>query len=296
MPHLKLNSIQNSLPKENPKLLIALFGMVVSLFSRRTFGLVLTLTFLFSIAFSNSAFCQQGVSQKKMVIVPKGSFEPFFKNKDNSLKKVASFKMDESAVTNAEYLIFVKENPAWRKSKVNRLFADKNYLNHWESDLVIGKNNEQIFNSPVVNVSWFAAQAYAKWAKKRLPTVAEWEYAGLGKPKNLKNQSLTDYILDWYRRPNPKVLPNVKSTFQNQYGIYDMHGLIWEWTFDFNSFISSGDSRGGNADELKAFCAAGAIDVQDKKDYAGFLRFGYRGSLKGNYCIQNLGFRCAQNL
>jgi formylglycine-generating enzyme required for sulfatase activity len=75
-----------------------------------------------------------------------------------------------------------------------------------------------------------------------------------------------------------------------------MNGLIWEWTFNFNSFIASNDSRGSDEDELKNFCAGGALNVADKSDYATFLRFSYRGSLKGNYCIANLGFRCAQNL
>jgi formylglycine-generating enzyme required for sulfatase activity len=75
-----------------------------------------------------------------------------------------------------------------------------------------------------------------------------------------------------------------------------MHGLIWEWTFNFNSFIGSTDTRGNNQVDLKNFCAAGAVNVSNKSDYAGFLRFSYRGSLKGNYCIANLGFRCAKDL
>jgi formylglycine-generating enzyme required for sulfatase activity len=118
----------------------------------------------------------------------------------------------------------------------------------------------------------------------------------MGAPKNIKYSSLTDYILNWYKRPNLPVLPNVKSTYQNIYGLYDMHGLIWEWTSNFNSYITSMDSRGNNSDDQKLFCAAGSLNVVDKTDYAGYLRFSYRGSLKGNYCIANLGFRCAKNI
>ena len=236
------------------------------------------------------------VFEKKMVTVRGGNYKPFFVTKSNKPVAVADFKMDETAVTNREFLEFVKANPQWRKSKVNRLFAYTNYLRHWQSDLSIGESNKKIYNSPVVNVSWFAAQAYCKWKNKRLATVAEWELASKGIPQNIKQKSLTDYILDWYTQPNLPVLPNVKSTYKNEFGLYDMNGLIWEWTFNFNSFIGSRDSRGNNEDEFKNFCAAGALNVADKSDYATFLRFSYRGSLKGNYCIANLGFRCATDL
>jgi formylglycine-generating enzyme required for sulfatase activity len=236
------------------------------------------------------------VFEKKMVLVTAGKYKPFFSTKSNKPVAVAAFKMDETAVTNQEFLEFVKANPQWRRSKVNRLFADTNYLRHWKSDLSIGESNKKIYNSPVVNVSWFAAEAYCKWKNKRLATVAEWELAARGVPKNIKQKSLTDYILNWYTQPNLPVLPNVKSTYQNEFGLYDMNGLIWEWTFNFNSFIASTDSRGNDEDELKNFCAAGALNVSDKSDYATYLRFSYRASLKGNYCIPNLGFRCAKDL
>ena len=236
------------------------------------------------------------LANKNMVCIPGGYYKSFFVTKNSRPLKVVPFKMDEFAVTNLEYLEFTIQNPNWRKSKVSRLFADTNYLSYWESDTSVGKNNEDIYNSPVVYVSWFAAQAYCKWKNKRLPTVAEWELAGNAAPRNIKYTSLTEYILGWYKKPNLPVLPNVKTTYQNVYGLYDMHGLIWEWTFNFNSFISNGDSRGNTEDEQKAFCAAGSINVKDRKDYAGFLRFSYRGSLKGNYCIANLGFRCARNI
>ena len=85
--------------------------------------------------------------------------------------------------------------------------------------------------------------AYCSWKNKRLPSLAEWEIAGNAPPKNITYTSVTDYIMQWYEKPSLPVLPNVKTTYCNTYGLYDMHGLVWEWTFDFNSFISTGDSR-----------------------------------------------------
>jgi sulfatase modifying factor 1 len=249
----------------------------------------------FSVLISNSILSQK-IESKRMVVVPANSYVPFLITKSSKPIKVNAFLLDETAVTNQEFLEFVKANPEWSKSKVNRLFADKNYLSHWEGDFVIGVKNNNILNSPVVNVSWFAADAYCAWKNKRLPSVAEWEIAGRYEPKHIKFKSLTEYILNWYRRPNDPILGNIKSTFQNKLGLYDMHGLVWEWTFNFNSYITSGDSRQTEEDEQKLFCAAGSINVTDRSDYAAFLRFSYRGSLKGNYCIANLGFRCAKSI
>lgn len=251
------------------------------------------LSILFCTSFA--AGQEKSDSDKKLLKIKKGTYKPFFKIGNNQPVAVAAFYMDEYAVTNEEFLEFVKANPQWSRSKVNRLFADANYLIHWESDYVIGESQKVIYKSPVVNVSWFAAKAYCSWKKKRLPTIAEWEMAGKAAPKNKINIPLTEYILDWYRRPNPKVLPNVKSTYISTLGLHDMHGLVWEWTFNFNSFLSKGDSRTGEEDEKKAFCAAASINVNDREDYAAFLRFSYRGSLKGNFCIANLGFRCAKD-
>ncbi len=246
------------------------------------------------------AFCCSTISAQKtdagMVKIRGGNYVPFFRLPNTAPIHLVAFLMDQTPVTNAEFLEFVKANPNWRKSKVNRLFADSNYLKNWEGDLNIGIKNKAIYNSPVVYVSWFAAKAYAQWKGKRLPTVAEWEHAGEAPLVGSKFKSLTEYILYWYTKPNPKVLPNVKTVCKNTYGLYDMHGLVWEWTFDFNSFIKSGDSRANTEDELKLFCASSSLYVKDKDDYASFLRYSYRGSLKGNFCIAGLGFRCVKDL
>lgn len=231
-----------------------------------------------------------------MVLIPGGKFKTFYISKTDKPIIVAPFLMDETAVTNAEFLEFVKANPQWSRSKVNRLFADANYLKHWEGDFSIGEKNKAIYNSPVVNVSWFAARAYCQWKGKRLPTLAEWEIAGNAPPKNIAYTSLTDYIMHWYEKPSLPVLLKIKSTYQNIYGLYDMNGLVWEWTFDFNSFVSSSDSRNTNSENNILYCAGASINVTNREDYAAFLRYGFRGSLKGNYCVGSLGFRCAKNV
>lgn len=231
-----------------------------------------------------------------MVTIPLSFFKTFYVSKTDKPIKVDAFLLDVYAVTNAEFLAFVKANPLWSRSKVNRLFADNNYLKQWKGDLEIGNETNVHKLSPVVNVSWFAARAYCKWVGKRLPTLAEWEIAANAPPKNIAYTTITDYIMGWYERPSAPVLPEVKSTYLNNYGLYDMNGLVWEWTFDFNSFISTGDSRSTSNDETNLFCAGASINVTNREDYAAFLRYGFRGSLKGNYCISSLGFRCAKDI
>lgn len=231
-----------------------------------------------------------------MVRIPAGIYHPFLKANNKTVSvKIHSFYLDAHAVTNAEFLDFVKANPQWARSKVSRLFADENYLKQWAGDFNIG--NDRILNSPVTNVSWFAAESYAKWVGKRLPTMEEWEYAANSAPVNApKGEKLSTMILGWYSRPTPVVLPPVESTFKNGFGVYDMHGLIWEWVYDFNSIITGGDSRSAGALDKQFYCAAGSLNAVNKEDYASFMRFAFRESLKANYTVANLGFRCATDV
>ncbi len=234
-----------------------------------------------------------------MVIIDGGKFMPFYSFTGDSVS-VESFYLDKYPVTNGEFLEFVTANPQWRRSQVKSVFADKGYLKHWAGDLDIGSNNENLKNAPVTNVSWFAARAYAKWKGKRLPTLDEWEYAASASrdtPMAARDAEFVQTILDWYSRPNPDDLPVVGKREPNYYGVYDLHGLIWEWVMDFNTVFISGESRADQGELKQFYCAAGsaAASDADKENYAAFLRYAFRGSLEGDFSVNNLGFRCAKD-
>ena len=229
-----------------------------------------------------------------MATINKGSYTPLY-GRDSVKVRVDAFKLDIYPVTVAQYQEFLKENPKWRKSQVKGIFADKSYLKNWDGDL---NPNEKLKNAePVTNISWFAARDYCKCQGKRLPTLDEWEYVAMADSKRIdarKNESYNQYILDWYEQPKGKH-QEIGSTFKNYWGVYDMHGLVWEWTEDFNSVLISSESRsGGNNTNL--FCSAAAVGATDLMNYAAFMRYAFRSSIKGNYSINNLGFRCAKDL
>ena len=65
---------------------------------------------------------------------------------------------------------------------------------------------------------------------------------------------------------------------------------------DTNSLFVTGDARNDPGLDRSLFCAGGALSARDRDDYATFMRFGFRSSLKAAYTVHNLGFRCAKDL
>ncbi len=153
---------------------------------------------------------------------------------------------------------------------------------------------------PVVQVSWDDAQAYAKWAGKRLPTEAEWEMAARGglisKPfvwgdaepgadgrwqANLWQGQFPyrNGEADGFDRTAP-----VKSFPPNNFGLYDMAGNVWEWCedqFDPDRDPSERVQRGGSF-----LCNA---------DYCSRYRPESRSGCSPDTGSSHVGFRCVMS-
>ena len=172
-----------------------------------------------------------------MVLIPAGQFQMGSEDEDAHDNEqpvhtvhVDAFYMDVYEVTNAQFKAFVDANPQWRRYQIDPRFHDGDYLGHWLGNTYPPGEA----NHPVVNVSWYAAMAYAAWAGKRLPTEAEWEYAargGLAGQTYPWGDTLThaDASYDSRYHPAPLAVGNYPP---NGYGLYDMAGNVWEWCLD----------------------------------------------------------------
>lgn len=239
-------------------------------------------------------------AQAKELTIQPGTYRPLYLSKNSPLVAVDTFKIDELPVTNIQFYQFLKENPKFRQRAIAPIFADAGYLKHWINTKDISVPKKADFRQPVVNVSWYAANQYCRAQNKRLPTVEQWEYVAQASTTN-KNGSLeTGYnqrILDWYSKSSGSKdqLADVGQSPANYWGVKDMHGLIWEWTENFNNSLVTGESRADSNLNQQMFCGSGAAGAVDPSDYAAFMRYGFRSSLEAKYTVSSLGFRCASN-
>ena len=236
------------------------------------------------------------VGAKPMARIPEGYFIPPFPSGGDSAGgqakiRIPAFHIDAMPVTVGEYLTFLRQHPEWRKSRVKGIFADSAYLRSWKGDLQPSAKNP---SAPATQVSWYAAKAYCESEGKRLPSTREWERIAQTVPVGQDSAAYVEQVLEWYGRPASRDAPVGRGS-NNAYGVRDLLGKIWEWTSDFNREGPEGLASGDRNNSF--FCGGAARSAKPSGvDYATYMRFAMRSSLKPEFSTSSLGFRCAGDI
>jgi formylglycine-generating enzyme required for sulfatase activity len=162
--------------------------------------------------------------------VPKGDRDGGRDEYPNHEVFLDAYYIDKFEVTNGRYREFVRatgHRPPQHPNDPSR--------NLWQGAVM----PDSIADQPVINVDWQDADAYCRWAGRRLPTEAEWEKAarGTGDPRfPWGNVEPTHKHLNFNQRwQGEKTLKPVGSyeAGKSPFGAYDMAGNVWEWVADW---------------------------------------------------------------
>ena len=309
-------------------------------------------------SFKEDVIANNDNSASEMKLIPGGIFQmgsnDFEDSKPIHAVTLKPFLMDEHEVTNAQFKKFVKATgyitvaerplnpkdypgvPAAKLVPGSAVFiptAHKVSLEdafqwwvyspgaNWRhprgpAATINGKDNE-----PVVQVCYEDAVAYSKWAGKRLPSEAEWEFAARAGRRATRYYWGNDlkpggkWVANIYQGSFPdhntkedgfeNVAP-VKSFPANPYGLYDMEGNVWEWCNDLYRpdyyAHSAASNPQGPADSydpeepntVKHVQRGGSFICSDQ--YCTRYKAGSRGKGETNSAGNNLGFRCVKDV
>jgi formylglycine-generating enzyme len=220
-----------------------------------------------------------------MVLIPAGHFMMGAANNGDAspahLVQLDSFYIDRFEVTNAQYLEFC--------TQTNHALPE-----FW--NLPTFKSGPAFPSYPVIGISWYDASAYAKWAGKRLPTEAEWEYAargGIAEASFPVGEAMDTLLANFTFAGKRKGLMPVGSFGPNGYGLYDMAGNVEEWVTDWYApeYYASGDTvnpKGVPSGRFRIIRGGGWHSGKS------CVRVYYRNALPPQWIDFAVGFRCVK--
>ena len=258
---------------------------------------------------------QQNITPADMVFVKGGTFKMGSNDGDSDEKPihgvtVSDFYIGKYEVTNEEFCKFLN---AYGSDKVKSgTYAGKTMIYASKVSWGVYKSGNTWYpgsgyaKHPVINVTWYGANEYCKWAGGRLPTEAEWEYAaGGGQNSPLGKGVQGDVILQkwagtnsesslgsyaWYDGNSGDKTHQVGTKSPNSLGIYDMSGNVYEWCSDWYSSSYYSNSPQYNPQGP----SSGSRRVRRGGSWssnANYCRVAFRYSLNpANYSI-DIGFR-----
>lgn len=202
--------------------------------------------------------------------------------------KIKDFQISKHEVTNSQFCEFLNE-------KGNQVQDGKRWLDINDEDVLIYEKNGIFFpkkgyaNHPVVEVSWYGANAYCKWLGGRLPTESEWEYAARSGGKKEKwsgvgdKNNLDEYA--WYDKNSGDHVHPVGKLKANNSGLYDMSGNVWEWCNDWYDYYK------GSSETISFGKTYRVVRGGSCQDSAHDLRTTYRSRINPTYTDYLIGFR-----
>lgn len=249
--------------------------------------------------------------------------------------ELAPFHLDATAVTNAQFAAFVKDTDyvtdaerlgvsavfhlAFRGLRADVLheLADAPWWlavrgASWRRPDGPASDIGDRQNHPVVQVSWNDADAYCRWAGKRLPAEAEWEYAargGLAQSRFPWGDELAPrgrWQCNIWQGTFPMVNTTedghlttapVKSYRPNGYGLWQMAGNVWEWCADWfdPDYYARSERRNPTGPDAGTARVIRGGSYLCHDSYCHRYRVAARSSNTPDSASGNLGFRCAND-
>ncbi len=214
---------------------------------------------------------------------------------------VDSFYIDKYEITNSEFKQFVESGGYYKQdlwSEEGWFFVRSNNLNapgFWDHPELGFSHPEK----PVVGVTYYEAEAYAKWVGKRLPTEAEWERAARGSDGRKYpwgNQRPDCSLAIFFGCSSSTAKVGYCQKGDSPYGVSDMAGNVYEWVkdvFDLGYFQISpkNNPQGPSGHALSYMVTKGGSFYNTEEHLVTFKRTHFRKT----YWDKFIGFRCAKS-